>query len=98
MSSAAATAAAAAVSVPLPPVGKPDVDRCVHMDACTRALLTTAHPPFPSLSSLPCQVDLELPDVRAERERVEALPEGGGGQAVTIRDLHKVFPPTGGNK
>jgi hypothetical protein len=43
-------------------------------------------------------VDLELPDVRAERERVEALPEGGGGQAVTIRDLHKVFPPTGGNK
>lgn len=38
------------------------------------------------------QVALEGDDVVDERERVAALPAGGGGDAIVVRGLRKVYP------
>lgn len=43
----------------------------------------------------PFQVPLEPEDVRAERQRVS---DGDtAGSSIVIKDLVKIFPPTGGN-
>ena len=44
------------------------------------------------------QVALEGDDVVDERERVAALPAGGGGDAIVVRGLRKVYPAQVTNK
>ena len=43
---------------------------------------------------------MEAEDVRAERLRVEEMPQGGeaNAAAIVIRDLRKTFPPVGGGR